>query len=186
MASRNLKQPLKSFQHRSCLTVVGCMQVDGKSWVAFNATMYHNSPPSVKQNDKRSKIWRTHLFKKNYVRLIEQQNGNVSWWQHVQITQLAWPMCLVLSLPFSVINWPSCSVAKSACYDKMQNKHLVPNQLVISIYVPQGMWCMDIVDSPFYWLFPPVKNTRRICRQKRKLDSIPLKTMTNTFKVTFQ
>lgn len=68
----------------------------------------------------------------------------------------------------------------------MQNKHLVPNQLVISIYVPQGMWCMDIVDSPFYWLFPPVKNTRRICPQKRKLDSIPLKTMTNTFKVTFQ
>ena len=68
----------------------------------------------------------------------------------------------------------------------MQNKHLVPNQLVISIYVPQGMWCMDIVDSPFYWLFLPVKNTRRICPQKRKLDSIPLKTMTNTFKVTFQ
>ena len=65
----------------------------------------------------------------------------------------------------------------------MQNKHLVPNQLVISIYVPQGM---DIVDSPFYWLFPPVKNTRRICPQKRKLDSIPLNTMTNTFKVTFQ
>ena len=26
--------------------------------------MYHNSPPSVEQNDKRPKIWHTHLFKK--------------------------------------------------------------------------------------------------------------------------
>ena len=68
----------------------------------------------------------------------------------------------------------------------MHYKHLVPDQLVISIYVPQGLWCMDIVDSPFYWHFPPVKNTRRICPQKRKLDSIPMNTMTNTSKVTFQ
>ena len=159
------------------------MQVDGKSWVAFNATMYHNSPPSVKQNDKRSKIWHTHLSKK---KLHQVDSATERECQLMKPRKLAWPMCLVLSLPFSVINWRSCSVAKSACYDKMQNKDLVPNQLVISIYVPQGMWCMDIVDSPFYWLFPPVKNTSRICPQKRKLDSIPLKTMTNTFKVTFQ
>lgn len=136
------------------------------------------------------------LKTKNHIRLIQQQNGYVSWWQHMQIKQLAWPMavqqigpwksCLVLSVPFSVINWSSCSVAKSTCYDKIQSKHSVPNQLVISIYVPQGLWCMDIVDSPFYWIFPPVKNTSWICPQNRKLDSIPLNTMTKTFKVTFQ
>ena len=60
----------------------------------------------------------------NYNRLIKQQNGNVSWRRHAQIKQLAWPMterqtgnrksCLVLSARFSVINWRSRPVAKSA------------------------------------------------------------------------
>ena len=59
-------------------------------------------------------------------RLIQQQNGNVSWRRRAQIKQLAWPMaerqighrksCLVLSVRFPVVNWrsrpgPSCSKA---------------------------------------------------------------------------
>ena len=57
-------------------------------------------------------------------RLIQQQNGNVSWQRRAQIKQLAWPMadreigrrksCLVLSARFPVANWPSRPVAKSA------------------------------------------------------------------------
>ena len=59
------------------------------------------------------------------IRLILQQNGNVSWRWRAQIKQLAWPMaerqiehrksCLVLSARFPVVNWRSRPVAKSAC-----------------------------------------------------------------------
>ena len=57
-------------------------------------------------------------------RLIQQQNGNVSWRRRAQMKQLAGPMaerqvglrksCLVLSVRFPVVNWRSRPVAKSA------------------------------------------------------------------------
>ena len=58
------------------------------------------------------------------IKLIQQQNGNVSWQGRTHIKQLAWPMaerqighrksCLVLSARFPVANWRSRPVAKSA------------------------------------------------------------------------
>ena len=54
-------------------------------------------------------------------KILEEQNGNVSWRRRAQFKQLAWPMaerqiehrksCLVLSARFPVVNWPSRPVA---------------------------------------------------------------------------
>ena len=63
-------------------------------------------------------IWR--------IRLIQQQNGNVSWRRRAQVELLGWPMAvrqighrkssLVPSARFPVVKWRSRSVAKSAYY----------------------------------------------------------------------
>ena len=60
------------------------------------------------------------------IRLIWQQNGNVSGRRRAQIKQLAWPMAerqigdrnssLVVSARFPVVKWRSPSVDKSAYY----------------------------------------------------------------------
>ena len=118
----------------------------------------------IESNDWKKIFWkRLSAFA---IRLIYQQNGNVSWRRRSQIKQLAWPMAerwighwksrLVFSERFPVVNWRSRSVAKSAynsgtrcsegCLDSV-NGHTSTNPSTttfISVWTYAGVWAIRV------------------------------------------